>query len=247
MPEKIHLPQTHSTNTYLRHYVEAAHDLSEGTVVWTDYQTAGRGQQNNKWESTPGKNLLFTLLLNPHHILASQQFVISQLVSVAICQVLNEITLDFSIKWPNDIYYKEKKIAGILIENDLSGNTLFHSFIGVGLNVNQEVFLSDAPNPISLWQITGKQFDREMLLDQLIERIMTLYQQIEQQDDFQTIHACYMQSLFRKEGFHLYKKGDTLFEASIKNISKQGYLMLTDRLGEDHVFDFKEVTFVLLE
>ncbi len=244
MPEKIYLPQTHSTNTYLRHYVEAAHQLSEGTVIWTDFQTAGRGQQNNKWESAPGKNLLFTILLNPRHIMASQQFIISQVVSLAITEVLNEIIPGFSIKWPNDIYYQDKKVAGILIENDLSGNTLFHSFVGIGLNVNQEAFLSDAPNPISLFQITGKQFDRETLLDQITKRILNRYLQIEQQADFHTIHTLYMQSLFRRDGVHTYKKGDTLFEASIKKISHQGFLTLTDTEGVDHVFDFKEVSFV---
>jgi birA, biotin-[acetyl-CoA-carboxylase] ligase region len=138
MPQIIHLAQTDSTNTYLRQQLMAHPDLEEGSVVWADYQRAGRGQKGNSWESEEKANLLFTLLLCPDSIRARDQFIISQLVSLGMIDVLNNLHEGFSVKWPNDIYYHDKKAVGILIENDMAGQNLINSFIGIGLNVNQK-------------------------------------------------------------------------------------------------------------
>ena len=151
---KEHLAETDSTNTYLQQ-LDADRHLPEGYIAYTDTQRAGRGQRGNSWESQPGKNLTFSLLLRPEHIPANQQFLLSQAVSLAATDVLNRYASGFSIKWPNDIYWEDKKIAGILIENVLSGSTFARSIVGIGLNINQERFISDAPNPVSLFQITG--------------------------------------------------------------------------------------------
>mgnify|MGYP003526946868 CR=1 FL=1 len=130
--------------------------VAEGTVVSTSFQTKGRGQLTNVWEAEEGKNILCSILLRPTALPIKSQFLISQAISVAIVDVLNTFAEDFSIKWPNDIYYKEEKIAGILIENTLSSKGIDSCIIGLGLNVNQQSFKSDAPNPISLHNIIGR-------------------------------------------------------------------------------------------
>ena len=127
-------------------------ELPHATVVSTYNQTAGRGQRGNSWESEPHKNLTFSVLLKPQHIIAREQFYISEIVSVAIVNTLRKYIIDqpIAIKWPNDIYVNDDKICGILIENTLSGYSISQSIAGIGININQQTFLSNAPNPISL-------------------------------------------------------------------------------------------------
>jgi BirA family biotin operon repressor/biotin-[acetyl-CoA-carboxylase] ligase len=132
--------------------------------VVADYQTAGRGCGTNRWESERGRNLLFSLLIRPHGLSANRQFHLSMAISLAISETLGQHVGDVSIKWPNDIYWRDGKIAGILIEHTLQGALIKDSIIGVGLNVNQREFRSDAPNPVSLWQISGQETNREELL-----------------------------------------------------------------------------------
>ncbi len=144
--QKNSLKEIGSTNTYLQ---ESDKDrlLPEGTIVYCDIQRSGRGQRGNSWESEPFKNLTFSLLLRPEHIPANRQFLLSEIVSLATVDVLNRYATGFSIKWPNDIYWHDKKIAGILIENVLSGSTFSRAIIGMGLNINQKNFLQRCPQP----------------------------------------------------------------------------------------------------
>lgn len=231
----LHLLQTDSTNNWLRqrrHEMEA--DL---TVVTADFQTAGRGQGTNTWESEPGKNLLFSILLHPKEIPAHRQFHISMAVSVAISEVLEQYADSISIKWPNDIYWKDRKIGGILIEHTLQGQQIKDSIIGVGLNVNQQRFLSSAPNPVSLWKITGKETDRGRLLDDITLR----FQQLLTED----VRSRYMQRLYRRDGLHCYRDAKGLFMARIADIKDDGRLVLTDKSGQQRTYLFKEVQFVL--
>ena len=149
----IHIDETDSTNHWLKSHQLIANS-PEPTAIWADYQTAGRGCGTNTWESERGKNLLFSMLIHPENLPANKQFQISMAISLAIVDALGQLVGDLSIKWPNDIYWRNGKIGGILIENTLKGNLIKESIIGVGLNVNQREFHSDAPNPVSLWQIT---------------------------------------------------------------------------------------------
>lgn len=244
MPEIIHLPQTHSTNKYLRNLIESNVLQEEGTVVWADYQLAGRGQQGNSWESEEDKNLLFSLMLSPKMIPAKYQFIISQIVSLGILDVLNGIKPGFRVKWPNDIYFGDKKVAGILIENDLSGHSLYNSIIGIGLNVNQELFLSDAPNPVSLKQIAEQEFNRQQLLLQIVERIFHYYD-IAIEENWEMIQDRYMDFLYRKEGYHTFEDDEKQFKARIHEIDTMGMLTLEDKEGIKRSFAFKEVQFVM--
>ena len=159
-----HIDETDSTNRWLHN--------QGGTgkvVVVADYQTAGRGCGTNRWESERGKNLLFSMQIHPVDLPAKRQFHISMAVSLAICEALGQHIGDLSIKWPNDIYWRNAKICGILIENRLQGQRICDSIIGVGLNVNQRQFRSDAPNPVSLWQICEHETDREQLLTEILQ------------------------------------------------------------------------------
>jgi birA, biotin-[acetyl-CoA-carboxylase] ligase region len=241
----IRLRETVSTNNYLRELlVSSREQLSEGMVVSADYQTKGRGQVGNVWESEDGKNLLFSMLLFPSSIEANQQFVLSKMVSLAVAGVLKEEIDDVFIKWPNDIYWRNKKIVGILIENDLCGSNIQYSVIGIGLNVNQESFVSNAPNPVSLRQITGKTYDREDLLKRIVKRIYMLYIQL-LREELNCFDEDYKNALYRHDGMYEYRANDENFKASIVDILPSGHLVLQTETGTQRTFAFKEVSIVL--
>lgn len=239
----IHLPEIDSTNNYLKKIL-SENTLEEGTVVYTDFQTAGKGQRGNTWESEQLKNLTFSMVLYPQTIEANEQFIISQFVSLAIKDVLSSYTKDISIKWPNDIYWQEKKICGILIENVLLGSKIHYSILGIGLNINQEQFHSDALNPVSLKQITGDNYNLTNILYQIINRILYYYTQI-QNSEKNSIISLYKDSLFRKQGYHLYNDGNSDFLASIEDVKPSGILVLKTNQGEIRTFAFKEVRYIL--
>lgn len=240
----IHLDETLSTNSYMRELISRESDQPEGTVVVSDYQTAGRGQRGNHWESERGKNLLFSLLLRPTHIPADRQFILSQLIPIAIVEVLQEYDPHFSIKWPNDIYWKEKKIAGMLIEVDLTGSTLSSVIAGIGININQEIFKSDAPNPVSLLQITGKEHDLPHFLEKILDRIIEAYSMYSP-DKEEEIKQRYMSLLFRNNGIYPFISNGILFNASIEGIEDNGQLILKREDGTIQRFAFKEISFVI--
>ena len=231
--EIIHIAETDSTNRWLRERG------SEGDmVVVADYQTAGKGQGTNSWESERGKNLLFSVLYHPQRIPANRQFHISMAVSLAIADALGEHIGDVSIKWPNDIYWRNAKICGILIENRLLGQTIRDSIIGVGINVNQRQFHSNAPNPVSLWQIHGHETDLELLLQSILDKF-TLY--INKKE----IKTQYLHQLYRRKGFHPYADKEGSFMAEIVDVEDDGHLLLCDDNGQQRRYAFKEVSFVI--
>lgn len=231
----IHIDETDSTNRWLT--TQGDSTPAENKVVWADYQTAGRGCGTNRWESERGKNLLFSMLIHPIDLPANRQFHISMAVSLAICEALGQHIGALSIKWPNDIYWKNAKICGILIENTLQGGCIKDSVIGVGLNVNQRRFLSDAPNPVSLWQICGREFDREQLLHDILNALdHHLYHDVKEQ---------YCSLLYRRHGYHPYVDDEGAFMAEIVDVEDDGHLLLRDDSGLLRRYAFKEVQFVI--
>lgn len=244
----IHLNETDSTNRYLQQLCQEAgnNKVEEFTTVCSDYQTAGKGQRGNSWEAAKGANLLFSFVCYPTFVPIRQQFVLSQLISLGIKETLDEYCSDISIKWPNDIYWKEKKICGILIENDLQGNSIGRCISGIGLNINQEVFLSDAPNPISLKQITGKHYQRETILEKVMQRIEQSYQKFKEDSAYASELATrYAASLFRREGLHCYQDKDGLFNARLVRVEADGRFVLMDEANQERSYLFKEVQYVL--
>ena len=228
----MHIDETDSTNRWLREQ-----GGEENVVVWADYQTAGRGCGTNHWESERGKNLTFSMLLHPHDVPAQKQFRISRAISLAICKALGQHIGDLSIKWPNDIYWRDGKIGGILIEVSLLGNKVKDCIIGIGLNINQRVFRSDAPNPVSMWQICEQETDCEQLLQEILQAFQE-YMGKSNKDEYQSM-------LYRRKGFHPYADKDGAFMAEIIDVEDDGHLLLRDDNGQLRRYAFKEVTFVI--
>jgi BirA family biotin operon repressor/biotin-[acetyl-CoA-carboxylase] ligase len=240
--EVVHLQETASTNAWL---LENGSD--HDCAVWADYQTAGRGCGTNKWESERGMNLLFSVLVHPVTLSARQQFYLSMAVSLAFTDVLAACGVEpLSIKWPNDIYWRDRKLCGILIENKLSGTTVRQSIIGAGLNVNQTLFLSDAPNPVSMKQILGKDTDREQLLNDILRAFSSRLTLLSAGDTaLRRLHDDYLSRLYRRDGFHSYHDADGDFEARIVTVEASGHLLLQDREGRERRYGFKEVNIIL--
>lgn len=242
-PEFIILDETPSTNTELKNKL-ISQKLPEFSVIITEHQTAGRGQQGNTWESEKGANLTFSFLLRPSFLEPYLQFYLSKIASLAIVDVLHNHHIDATIKWPNDIYINNFKVAGILIESSLTGTRMDSTVIGIGLNVNQQQFNSDAPNPISLVQITGQTFDLEILLKQLLNALITRYHQLKQ-GLFNAIDELYFQKLYRHSGTHSFRDQNGSFVASIKTVEPNGILTLLDADAQIRQYAFKEVEFII--
>ena len=239
-----YLNETSSTNEWIKQ-----HDDGSDLLVWTDYQTAGRGCGDNSWESERRKNLLFSFLLHPHELEASNQFILSMASALALKDALDEYADDIMVKWPNDIYWHDRKLAGTLIEMMLSGGNVRSCIIGTGLNVNQQVFHSDAPNPISLRQIVGREVDRETLLQRIANRLADYLEMVNKRQ-WAFIRMKYRDWLWRKDGReHLFRKpGGPPLPYLLKTVDDDGTLVLTNLNGKevwDERFGFKEIQFVI--
>ncbi|GAF01660.1 bifunctional protein BirA [Saccharicrinis fermentans DSM 9555 = JCM 21142] len=237
----LHFEHLLSTNTKLK---ALKANVPEFTIVITDKQTAGKGQAGNYWESEANKNLTFSLLLKPIYIEIQDQFIISKAVALGIIHVFKDFSQDFSIKWPNDIYYRDKKIGGILIENTISRTTISDSIVGIGLNINQEYFTSDAPNPISLKNISGQDFELITILSKVVHAITAYVNDIKCGNSAK-LNQLYLNNLYRRQGFHLYKDHHGEFMAQITGINEYGHLQLKTQTGEKRTYAFKEVTFII--
>ena len=245
MPHYIKVSQTASTNTYLS---RLAATLPGGTVIYTPSQTAGRGQKGNFWESEDGKNLTFSLLLKRPPVKARDQFYLSEAAALAVVEALSAEAGDsFTVKWPNDVYWQDKKACGMLIENSLDGSDIATSIVGIGINVNQEHFLSDAPNPVSLINITGREHDLMALLKRVCSRIEQLVESLGDADARTDLHQRYMAALYRNDGqLHPYEDAaGNRFMAMVTGIAPDGTLTLRHEDGTTHDYLFKEVRHII--
>ncbi len=242
--KKIKLKKIDSTNTYAINFV-GKHNPVEGTLVQADYQSAGHGIDNNHWESEKEKNILISIVLYPDFLLPERQFLLNKMVSLSILDFLKGKISDnrLSIKWPNDIYVDELKIAGILINNTISGNTLETSVIGIGVNINQEIFISDAPNPVSLKMLTDIDYSISICIDELCVCLENRYSQLKNSVD--QIDTDYFNSLFRFGKFHNYKFKDENILGKIIGTDEFGKLIIEKPTSEILTCDFKEIIFLL--
>ncbi|MBQ4018105.1 MAG: biotin--[Paludibacteraceae bacterium] len=229
----MYITRTNSTNTLLKELL-AKGEWPEGErFLRAGYQTAGRGQTGNGWESEEGKNLLCSILLPPDKNL----YFLNIAVGVALLRVIGD---DFTIKWPNDIYFGDNKAAGILVENAIIGSEIKYSIAGVGLNVNQMQFVSDAPNPVSLKQIRGREYDVEQLMNQLLEQVDKVLSEPEQD-----VWAYYKAHLYRRAGFWSFEDQNGRFEARIADVLPTGEIVLRDKQGNQRKYHFKQVRYIL--
>jgi BirA family biotin operon repressor/biotin-[acetyl-CoA-carboxylase] ligase len=232
-----------STNTHAVQLLKNT-GLPDGTIVYTNYQSAGRGQTGNRWESEDRKNLLISIILIPSFIKPDEQFLISMTVSLGICDFLKRYIPVCTIKWPNDIYVNNDKIAGILIENSLMGDKIETTIAGVGLNINQSKFLSDAPNPVSLRLLTGKNFNLGTCLDQLASDLDKRYKQLIS-ENFVKIRHEYISQLFHLNEWNNYRDRSGIFKGRIKGVNDNGKLQIERQEGNIPEYSFKEVVFII--
>ncbi len=232
--------------------MHAAQPQPSGTTLMLTEQTAGRGQRGNSWEAEPGMNVTMSMLVAFDGVHAAQQFIISQIVSLTIVDMLREylapaVTAErVKVKWPNDIYVDDRKIAGILIENTIYGAYVAYSIIGIGLNVNQSRFFSDAPNPVSMAQLGVANHTAVHVGRELAVRINASFHRYSQGElSPGEVQRRYRTMLWRGEGIYPYTDVATSrdFMASITDIEPNGMLHLTDISGLERVYAFKEVIF----
>lgn len=240
-----------STNSYLQSLLDDGFDIADNIVV-ADFQTSGKGQGKNVWHSEAGKNLLFSVGLDMSFLKAENQFLLTQMVSVAMINVLKSYLPEDSlfIKWPNDIYFKDKKIAGILIKNEIKGSMMGASIVGIGLNVNQIAFDGDLPNPISMKMITGKDYDVEELLLAIGSQIEANSQQSTDNGqrtvhDSQLITQNYVKYLYRFRQWALYEHEGAVKEMMIVGYDQFGRLILKEKNDREVVCDLKEISFIV--
>lgn len=244
----LHLKDIDSTNRYL---LDAAHLYSneELTVAVADYQSAGRGMGSNTWESEAGKNLLFSMLIHPSGIAIRDQYLLSMTEALALREAIAATIEGYSsepvtIKWPNDIYIADRKVSGTRIDLNIVGRDMQDFVIGTGVNVNQQEFISDAPNPVSLWQATGKEFS----VDDLLKKIISLFEHyylilLKGEDGVQRIVDEYHSHLYRRKGLHCYEDDEGMFMAEIVEVRTSGIMILKRDDGTISEYEFKEVKF----
>lgn len=217
----------------------------EGTTVITSHQTNGKGQRGNSWESEAGKNITFTIVIKPKFVTAPFQFHLHIITTLAIHQVLFPILgKGLKIKWPNDIYYKDKKLGGILIENSLRGAVIETSIIGIGINVNQIEFVNTKAT--SLLELTGKSHEPNDLIEQIIIQIENKYLSLKS-NGIKDLEQAYIRRLYRYNEFNLYSAGGKAYEGRIVGITPHGKLMIEqtkDGMIYLETYAFKEVTFL---
>jgi len=236
--------QLGSTNTELSALLKN-NQIKEGLCIAANSQSKGKGQGKNSWESEAGKNLCFSFLLRPDFLPPENQFLLNQIVALASLEFCNSITQHphFKIKWPNDIYIDNKKLGGILIENRILGNTFESCIVGIGININQRVFTSDAPNPISIIHLTQKQARLKPLLKQF-GKIFFLWYELLKKSEFSVIESAYKKNLLGINQTRKFRTGNETFTATIIGTDPFGRLMMKDENQNNRLFGFKEVTFL---
>ena len=238
----VRILTTDSTNNYANRQIRE-NDLAEGTVFLTYDQTSGRGQMKNFWESEPGKNLTFSLVLYPDFLEIRRQFMLSKVVTLGIYKALHQYIDELKIKWPNDIYAGNRKLGGILIENSILSGKLKSTVAGIGLNVNQTIFRSLAPNPVSLQILTNQHYHCEQLLTEVLSGINGYYALLKQGKEAE-IDQAFTSVLYRLNEKHRFKTEDEVFTGEITGVNEIGQLLLRKEDGQMLDFHFKEVEFL---
>ncbi len=238
------LKEVNSTNDFLKNLLSNSKPLPEGTVIMAESQFAGRGQQENKWYSQPGKNLTISILLNPTFLDVSNQFDLNRVISLGVVDALEPLLgNELKIKWPNDIYYSDKKLGGILIENLIQGTQIKNAIVGIGLNINQDSFSADTGNAISLKQILHKDYDLRVLLSDICRYIEAWYLKL-QEAKKETIRIAYLDRLYWLNQQKMFRSNNNTFAGVITNVKNNGLLVVINEQGAELEFSLKEIEFL---
>lgn len=236
------LTSVDSTNNYASQQL-IQNGCCEGAVFIAEEQFCGRGQIRNTWESESGKNILMSIVLFPTFLPVRQQFMLSKVVALGIFDIVSLYVNNLSVKWPNDVYIGNNKVAGILIENSIMGSVIDTSIVGIGLNVNQIEFVSDAPNPISIAKALGVEIDKNILLSELIESIDRWYLRLKNHEN-ELIDLAYLSVLYRVGVLANYKDVNGEYRGIVRGVNSIGQLIIERETGKTSVYHFKEVEFL---
>lgn len=240
----IHLNEVDSTNSYATAMLRQI-NLLDGTLFYTFSQLKGRGQRENTWEAEPDKNIAMSVVLSPSFVNVNQQFLLTQITSLALADLMAELmgqSTKIAIKWPNDIYVNNRKIAGVLIENILKQNTIQNTVIGVGINVNQLEFKS-APNATSLKMQTGKDFDLILIIEKFCEYLEAYYLKLKS-GKLLELNEKYLSNLYQLNEWKNYQIDEQVKEGMIQGVSNEGKLMVMFRDNAAQQFDLKQIIFL---
>jgi len=241
---RIELESVSSTNNYAMHLLEKQ-EIEEGTVIMTGFQTKGKGQDKNQWLSEKGSNLLLSVIFYPEFLNAAEQFILNKVLSLAIHDFIKQVlkTPNSTIKWPNDIYIDQKKVAGILVQNSIQGSNIEHTIAGMGINVNQDTFPEFESPATSLKLEKGEELDLKNCAIILFKKIALRYHQL-RSGARETIHWDYLHSLYRFHTWHNYKIESREFRAKIIGVNEFGKLILEEKEGERLECDIKGIRFL---
>jgi BirA family biotin operon repressor/biotin-[acetyl-CoA-carboxylase] ligase len=237
------LKEVDSTNNFLKNLLSNSKPVPEGTVIMAERQFAGRGQQNNQWHAEPGKNLTFSVLLKPTFLAVTDQFDLTRAISLAVYDTLCPILGDqLKIKWPNDIYYGDKKLGGMLIENLLQGSVIKSAIIGIGINVNQEHFPVDAANATSVKQILQKDCNLRDILADICNHIEANYLALKA-GKINFVRNVYLDRLYWFKESKRFRAGGVEFTGTIIGVRDNG-LLIINKDGEEATYNLKEIEFL---
>jgi len=238
----IELETTTSTNVFAKQMIAKLYP--QHFVVSSKEQTHGKGQQGNVWHSEKGKNLLFSVVIYPHTIKAEDQFIINKISALSVKRCIEKyLNTTCAIKWPNDMYIANQKIAGILIEHTISENTIKNTVVGIGINVNQKYFPELLPNPVSMYNISGIEYDLKTLLNNFID-FFNHYLNILEQNNLNIIDTEYLKALYNFEVNANYLHQNKQIAATIKGVDSYGRLILKPDEGNEICCSFKEIVFL---
>jgi BirA family transcriptional regulator, biotin operon repressor / biotin---[acetyl-CoA-carboxylase] ligase len=232
-----------STQTYAQEWLTRSRP-DEGALVAAAYQTSGKGLLKNRWESEPGQNLLFSFILYPDFLPLKRSFLLSQALALGLREWVGErLDAPVRVKWPNDVYAGDKKVAGMLIQNALSGQLIQSSIVGIGVNVNQQAFSPELPNPASLFTLSGRSFDLDASLDGICASLENWYLRLKR-GEWERIEAEYMKFLYGQGEWRAFARADgARFEGRIADVAENGYLRIETE-GGVLAFEVKEVQFL---
>lgn len=240
----VYLPEVDSTNKVLQNCLSVhSRTVPEGAIIRAGFQTQGKGQQTNVWESEKEKNLMISMVLYPDFLPIEKQFLLSKAVSLGIVNALSLYSDEIQLKWPNDIYFREKKLGGILIETAIMGPSFMYAVVGFGLNVHQKEF-KYAPNAISLSEIASKQLNVTELLEAIRFEILVQYRKLSD-NRVEEISSNYLNKLMFHQKVGRYKDEKGNFSATLIDVQDSGLLVLRDSEQKKRSYWMKEVEFIL--